>query len=103
MLFGVVEVELGCTDGTHDRVKDTELPGGQRANHEATRNETRGAQLEVANFTGNVAETLHDGPSATGAGLVHLGQQGVGWVGNDGGDHTGHHTRCQTDLDVGAG
>ncbi len=103
MLCRVVKVELGGTNRTHNRVKDAELTGSQCTDHEATRDETRGAQLVVADLASNVAETLHNGPSATSAGLVHLRQQGVGRVRDDSGDHTGHDTRCQTDLNVGAG
>ncbi len=72
VLCGVVKVELGSADGSHDRVEDAKLTGRQGANHDATGDETRGAQLGEANLARNVDQARRDAASTTSAGLVDL-------------------------------
>jgi len=54
-----VEVELLGADEAHDNVEDTELASGERADHDATREEALRAQLDEACLSGDVAEALH--------------------------------------------
>jgi hypothetical protein len=97
-----VEVELLSTSHLHDNVEQQELTGGQGTDHNATGSEADSAQLDEADLTGDSAESGHDGALATGTGLVHLGQQGVGRVGDDGRAHTGNHTGGQGHTELGA-
>jgi len=91
-LWGM-EMELLCSDGAEDNVEDTELTSGEGTDHDATSWETLGAQVHVASLSGDVAETSHHGASASCACLVHLGEQGVCRVRDDGGGNSGNHTR----------
>ena len=84
----VLEVVLAGADGVHDRVEDTELTSSERADHDATRGQTNGGQLEEADIFGDVHETSGGGARASCAGFVDLGQQRVCGVGDDGRDNT---------------
>lgn len=99
----VVEVELAGSKGVHDRVEDSELSGGQGADHDATGGETDGAEPEETNLAGNVGEPCHHRPVTTGSLLVHLREQGIGGVRDDGGRHPGNDAAPQRDPEVGAG
>ena len=96
----VVEVELARAERFHDGIEDTELTGGESTDHDATRGQTLGAELDNASLRGDAAETRHNGTGAPRAGFVHLRQQGIGGVGDDGGDDTSDDTRRQRDGDV---
>ena len=85
----VLEVVFASAHGVHDGVEDTELAGGEGADHNATRGETDGGELDEADVFCDVHETSGGGASAACTGLVDLGQQSVGGVGDDGGNNTG--------------
>ncbi len=87
----VLEVVLAGADCVHDGVEDAELAGGERANHDATRGETDGSELDEADVFCDVHETSGSGASAASAGFVDFRQQSVCGVGDDGGDNTGHN------------
>ncbi len=87
----VLEVILAGADSVHDGVEDTELAGGEGADHNATRGETDGGELDEADVFCDVHETSGGGASATSAGFVDFRQKGVCGVGDDGGDDTGHN------------
>mmetsp|Transcript_29709 Transcript_29709/g.73614 ORF Transcript_29709/g.73614 Transcript_29709/m.73614 type:complete len:401 (-) Transcript_29709:278-1480(-) len=99
-LGGVVEVELGGADGVEDDVEDAELPGGERADHHAARAQPLRAQLHHARLGGDVDQAGHHAALAARARLVHLGQQGVRRVRDDGGAHARHDTRRERHRDV---
>eukprot|EP00038_Savillea_parva_P006212 m.162330 g.162330 ORF g.162330 m.162330 type:complete len:384 (+) comp12177_c0_seq1:1463-2614(+) len=102
-VLGRLEPELGGPCRFHHRVKDTKLERSERANHDTASTQTRRAQLVEANLTRKASQTNHDGAIATGAGLVDLGQQRVGWVRDDGRGHTGNGTRGERHTQVVAG
>ena len=97
-----VEVELLGTSQVHDQVEQQELTSGQGANHHASGAQAHSAELDKANLGGDAAQTGHDRTSATSAGLVDLGQQSVGRVGDDGSAHTGNHTGGKGHTELGA-
>ena len=86
---GVLEVVLAGAHRVHDGVEDAELAGSERADHDATRGQADSGELDKADFFGDVHETSGSGASAACTGLVDLGQQSVGGVGDDGGNNTG--------------
>jgi len=111
-ILRIGEVEFRCASGSHDGVEDTELTGGERTDHDATRAEAGEAQLGGADFAGDAAEASHDGTFTTSALLVDEGEKSIGGVGDDSGGNTGNHTRGERDghllsfsagLGVGAG
>ena len=62
-----MDVELGRADSVHDNVEDTELAGGERADHDATRGQALGAQLPHARLGRDVAEARDHAAGAAGA------------------------------------
>ena len=46
----VVEVELARAERFHDGIEDTELTGGESTDHDATRGQTLGAELDNASL-----------------------------------------------------
>jgi len=97
-----VEVELGSAEGTHNRVKDTELAGREGSDHDATGGEALSAELDNTSLLGDVDEARDDATAAAGASLVDLGEKRVGGVRDDGSHDTGDDTRGERDGDVGA-
>lgn len=96
-----VEVELLRTSDVHDDVEQQELAGGQGADHHATGAQAHSAQLHEADFGGDAAQAGGDGAFSASTGLVHLGEQGVGGVGDDRSAHSGNHTRGQSHAELG--
>lgn len=97
-----VEVELLSASDVHDDVEEQELARSEGTNHHATGAEAHGAELHEANLGGNAAQAGGNGALTAGAGLVHLGEQGVGRVGDNGRAHSGNHTRQQGGTQLGA-
>lgn len=97
-----VEVELLGTGDVHDDVEEQELTSSEGTDHHATGTEAHSAQLHKANLGGNAAQTGGNGTLATGAGLVHLGEQGVSRVGDHRRAHTSNHTRQQGGAELNA-
>ena len=87
-----MEVELGGSEGSHDGVEDTELPGGEGSDHDATGEEPVGAELDHADLSCDASEAGEDGSLSSGSGLVDHGEEGVSRVGDDGGRDSGNHT-----------
>ena len=100
LLPGVVEVELGCSKSTHDGVKDSELSGREGSNHDTTGDKSDSAELPETNLASNVGKTGHHGTVTSGTSLVHLGEQSVGGVRDDGGGNSSNHTRQEGDSNV---
>mmetsp|Transcript_15135 Transcript_15135/g.23104 ORF Transcript_15135/g.23104 Transcript_15135/m.23104 type:complete len:347 (-) Transcript_15135:24-1064(-) len=96
-----VEVVLLGTQRSHHCVEDSELQGSQGTDHDASCAQALGAQLHDTGLLGDVHHARGDGAIATSACLVHLGEEGVRRVGDDGGDDTGNDTRAQRDTGVG--
>jgi hypothetical protein len=97
---GVVEVKFGSTEGTHDGVKDTKLTGSEGTDHDATRSQTNQGQFFKTLLLGNSDEAGRDATFTTSAGLVDLGEQGVGRVGDNGGGNPGDDTGGEGDSKV---
>ena len=95
--LGVLEVELGGSQGSHNGIVDTELSCCQCTDHDATSGETNGTELDETNFTGDISKTLHQRTVSTGSGLVDLGEKGIGGVGDNGGGNSGNDTTRQGD------
>jgi hypothetical protein len=102
-LGGVGEVELLSADALHDGIEDSELSGGEGANHDATSTKTVEAELLEADLLGQGDETAGNGTCATSSGgLVDHGQQGISRVGDDGGGDTSNGTRGQGNNGLGS-
>jgi hypothetical protein len=99
----IVEMEFGGAQGVHDSVKDSELSSRQGTNHDATRSESDGAQIDKANFLGNVHEPGNQGSGSTSSLLVDLGKESISGVGDNGRSHTGNDTGKERDTKGHAG
>ena len=97
-----VEVELLSTGDVHDDIEEQELARSEGTNHHATSAEADSAELHETNLGSNAAQAGGNGALATSAGLVHLGEQGVSRVRDDGSAHTSNHTRQQGSTQLGA-
>mmetsp|Transcript_19424 Transcript_19424/g.52857 ORF Transcript_19424/g.52857 Transcript_19424/m.52857 type:complete len:332 (+) Transcript_19424:175-1170(+) len=86
----LVEVELLGAQGPHHAVEDAELQGRERSDHHASRAEALRAELDDARLLGDVHHALGDRAVPAGSGLVHLRQERVGRVRDDGGGHARH-------------
>ena len=92
-LSRVVEVELLGAKQRHERVEDQELAGGECADHDATRSKPHSGELTEADFASNAPKARQHATRATSTLLVHLGQQRVGRVRDDGGSDAGNNAR----------
>lgn len=101
LLPGGVEVELLGAGEIHDKVEEEELAGSESADHHATGAEADGAELDEADLLGDVHQTGGDAAGAASARLVHLGEESVSGVGDDGGGNTGNHTGAEGDGELG--
>mmetsp|Transcript_25795 Transcript_25795/g.43496 ORF Transcript_25795/g.43496 Transcript_25795/m.43496 type:complete len:246 (-) Transcript_25795:353-1090(-) len=96
-----VEVELLGTSDIHDDVEEQELTSGEGTDHHTTGAEADRAQLDETDLLRNIHKTGGDGTGSTSASLVHLGQQSVSGMRDDGSSHTGNHTRTQSHRQLG--
>ena len=101
LFLGVLEVELGGSQGSHDGIVDTELSCCQCTDHNATGWKTNSAKLNESDFLGDVGKTRHQRTVSSGTGLVDLREKGIGRVGNNGGGNSSNNTRSQRDTKSG--
>lgn len=95
--------DLNTTSGTEsllDVVVDGELEGGEGTDHDDTGTQAQEETLDTE-LTSQADEAGHDGASA--GGLVDLGKEGIGGLGDDGSGHTGDQTGAQVDGGQGTG
>ena len=97
-----MEVELLDAHDRHEGVKDQELAGGERADHDAPGPKPGGAELHEAGLLGDIHEPRHHAAVAARALLVDLGEQGVRGVGDDGRSHAGDEAGGHGDAHLAA-
>jgi hypothetical protein len=95
-------MELGCTQGVHDSVEDTELTGSEGTNHDATWDKTNGAELVETNLLGNIGETGQHWTITSGTGLVDLGEEGIGRMRDNRSGNSSNDTGTEGDSKVGS-
>lgn len=72
------------------------MPSGESTNHEETSTET-GKQTSGAELASHLDQSPTSGLPRKSLGLVDLGEEGVGGLGDDGGSETGDETRAQVE------
>mmetsp|Transcript_19423 Transcript_19423/g.52854 ORF Transcript_19423/g.52854 Transcript_19423/m.52854 type:complete len:332 (+) Transcript_19423:175-1170(+) len=80
----LVEVELLGAEHPHDAVKDAELQRRECPDHDASRAKALRAELDNTGLLSDVHHALGDRAVPAGSGLVHLRQERVGRVRDDG-------------------
>jgi hypothetical protein len=94
-------MELGCSKSAHDSVKDAELSSSQRTNHDATGNETDGAELNESHLTGDFEKAGDHWTITASSLLVNLRKKGISRVGDDCRGNTSNDTRKQGNTKAG--
>merc|ERR1712083_1026517 len=87
-LLRLVQVELLSPQGPHDSVEDAELERSQCPDHDAPCSKALCAKLGYTCFLGDVHHALWDGTVTPSTRLVHLGQERVSGVRDDGRGNT---------------
>jgi hypothetical protein len=72
------------------------LSGGEGTDHDETSTHT-GEETGGAELAGHLDETRGDRLAGSALGLVDLGEEGVGGLGDDGGGHTGDETTTEVE------
>eukprot|EP00325_Prymnesiales_sp_UTEX-LB-985_P014476 CAMPEP_0174754278 /NCGR_PEP_ID=MMETSP1094-20130205/105651_1 /TAXON_ID=156173 /ORGANISM="Chrysochromulina brevifilum, Strain UTEX LB 985" /LENGTH=318 /DNA_ID=CAMNT_0015960141 /DNA_START=814 /DNA_END=1771 /DNA_ORIENTATION=+ len=102
VMGGVVVMELLDAEGGQHGVEDAELAGGDRANHDATGEEALRAQFDETHLRCDTAHAHEHGALAASTALVHLGEERVRRVRDDGGDNAGNDTAGERNAELSA-